>query len=60
MYGCESWTIKKAEVKVAQLSGTLCDLMDCSPPDSSVEFSRQEYTEELYKKDPQTQIITMV
>ena len=31
-------------VKVAQLCLTLCDLMDCSPPDSSVhEFSRQEY-----------------
>ena len=31
-------------VKVAQLCLTLCDLMDCSPPGSSVhEFSRQEY-----------------
>ena len=32
------------KVKVAQLYLTLCDPMDCSPPDSSVHgFSRQEY-----------------
>ena len=29
MYGCESWTIKKAEVKL--LSATLCNPMDCIP-----------------------------
>ena len=29
MYGCESWTIKKAKVKL--LSATLCDPMDCIP-----------------------------
>ena len=32
-----------AEVLVAKLFPTLCDLMDCSPPDSSMGFSRQEY-----------------
>ena len=38
MYSCESWTIKKAESEseVAQLCPTLCDLMDCSLPGSSV------------------------
>ena len=39
MYGCESWTIKKAEVKwseVAQSCPTLFDPMDCSLPRSSV------------------------
>ena len=35
MYGCESWTIKKAEwVKVTQSCPTLCDLIDGSPPGS--------------------------
>ena len=28
MYECESWTIKKAEVKVAQSCPTLCDPMN--------------------------------
>ena len=28
--------MKVKKVKVAQLCLTLCDLMDCSPPDSSV------------------------
>ena len=28
MYECESWTIKKAEVKVAQSCATLCDPMN--------------------------------
>ena len=36
MYGCESWTIKKAESEVTQLYLTLCDAMDCSLPGSSV------------------------
>ena len=36
MYGCESWTIKKAKSKVARLWPTLCDPMDCSLPGSSV------------------------
>ena len=37
MYGCESWTIKKAEwVKVTQSCPTVCDPMDCSQPGSSV------------------------
>ena len=29
--------------KLLQLSPTLCDPMDCSPPGSSMGFSRQEY-----------------
>ena len=40
MYGCESWTIKKAAAATAakslQLCPTLRDPMDCSPPGSSV------------------------
>ena len=34
MYGCESWTIKKAEIEseVAQSCPTLCDPMNCSIP----------------------------
>ena len=36
MYGCESWTIKKAESEVAQLCPTLCDPMNCSLPGSSI------------------------
>ena len=39
VYGCESWTIKKAEVKwseVAQLCPTLCNPMECSLQGSSV------------------------
>ena len=36
MYGCESWTIKKAESEVTQLYLTLCDAMDCSLPGSSI------------------------
>ena len=37
MYGCESWTIKKAESesKVAQSCSTLLDPIDCSLPGSS-------------------------
>ena len=38
MYGCESWTIKKAESEVAQLYPTLSYQ---APP--SMGFSRQEY-----------------
>ena len=34
----------KVKVLVAQLCPILCNLMDCSPPGSSVlKFSRQEY-----------------
>ena len=39
MYGCESWTIKKAATAAAkslQLCPALSDPMDCSPPGSSV------------------------
>ena len=36
MYGCESWTIKKAESEVTQSCLTLCNPMDCSLPRSSV------------------------
>ena len=40
MYGCESWTIKKAAVaaaaKLLQSCPTLCDLIDGSPPGSPV------------------------
>ena len=36
MYGCESWTIKKAECEVTQSCPTLCDPVDCSPRGSSV------------------------
>ena len=38
LYGCESWTIKKAESEseVAQSCPTLCDPVHCSPPSSSV------------------------
>ena len=36
MYGCESWTIKKAESEVAQSCPTFCDPMDCSLPGSSL------------------------
>ena len=39
VYGCETWTIKKAEVKwseVAQLCPTLGNPMECSLPGSSV------------------------
>ena len=32
---------------IAQLCLTLCDPMDCSLPDSFVEFSKQEYWSEL-------------
>ena len=40
MYGCESWTIKKAAAATAadkslQLCTTLCDPIDGSPPGSS-------------------------
>ena len=38
MYGCESWTIKKAAAaaKSLQLCPTLCDPIDGSPPGSPV------------------------
>ena len=39
MYGCESWTIKKAAAaaaKLLQLCPTLCDPIDGSPPGSPV------------------------
>ena len=37
MYGCESWTIKKAAVaKSLQSCPTLCDPIDGSPPGSPV------------------------
>ena len=39
MYGCESWTIKKAAAAVAkslQSCPTLCDPIDGSPPGSPV------------------------
>ena len=38
MYGCESWTIKKAAAAAKSLQSclTLSDPMDCSPPGSSV------------------------
>ena len=39
MYGCESWTIKKAAAVAAkslQSCPTLCDSIDGSPPDSPV------------------------
>ena len=32
MYGCESWTIKKAESEVTQSCWTLCEPMDYSTP----------------------------
>ena len=32
MYGCESWTIKKAVSEVTQSFPTLCDPMDSSMP----------------------------
>ena len=36
IYGCERWTIKKAESEVTQSCLTLCNPMDCSLPRSSV------------------------
>ena len=36
MYGCESWTIKKAESEVTQSCLTLCNPIDGSPPGSPV------------------------
>ena len=36
MYGCESWTIKKAAAKSLQSCPTLCDPIDGSPPGSPV------------------------
>ena len=36
MYGCESWTVKKAAAKSLQLCSTLCDSIDGSPPGSPV------------------------
>ena len=38
MYGCESWTIKKAAATVKSLQScpTLCDPIDGSPPGSAV------------------------
>ena len=36
MYGCESWTIKKAAAKLLQSCPTPCDPIDGSPPGSAV------------------------
>ena len=36
MYGCESWTVKKAESEVTQSCPTLSDPMNCSLPGSAV------------------------
>ena len=36
MYGCESWTVKKAAAKSLQSCPTLCDPIDGSPPGSPV------------------------
>ena len=38
MYGCESWTIKKAAATVKSLQScpTLCDPIDGSPPGSPI------------------------
>ena len=33
---CREWGVEEGEERVAQLCWTLCDPMDCSPPDSSV------------------------
>ena len=46
MYGCESWTIKKAAAPAASLQScpTLCDPIDGSQPGfPSLGFSRQEH-----------------
>ena len=44
---------QKSEVEVKSLSCVwLCDLMDCSPPGSSMEFSRQEYWSGLSFSSP--------
>ena len=44
MYGCESWTLKKAAAKSLQSCPTLCDPIDGRPPGSaSLGFSRQEH-----------------
>ena len=47
MYGCESWTIKKAAAAAAKLLQsclTLCDPIDGSPPGSPIPGSLQERT----------------
>ena len=36
MYGCESWTVKKAAAKLLQPCPTLCDPIDGSPPGSPI------------------------
>ena len=36
MYGCESWTLKKAATKSLQSCLTLCDPIDGSPPGSPI------------------------
>ena len=36
MYGCESWTVKKAAAKSLQSCSTLCNPIDSSPPGSAV------------------------
>ena len=41
-------------IEVAELCSTLCDPMDCSPPRSSVEFSKQEYWSGLPFPSPKT------
>ena len=48
IYGCDSWTIKKASVQfssVAQSCPTLCDPMDCSTPGLPVHHQLPEFTQ---------------
>ena len=51
MYGCESWTIKKAQLSSVQISSitqsclTLCDPMDCSMPGLPVHHQLPEFTQ---------------
>ena len=48
MYGCESWTIKKAAAAAAksfQSCPTLCDPMDCSMPHFPVHHQLSELTQ---------------
>ena len=49
-YRCESWTIKKAAAKSLQLSPTLCDPIDGSPPGSPVPGILQARTLLPFKK----------
>ena len=48
IYGCDSWTIKKASVQfssVAQSCPTLCDPKDCSTPGLPVHHQLPEFTQ---------------